>query len=146
MKALISALVVACFLAPGIAKAACPDSDRYRTPGEVMDDLRTALAAQDWDDVACNYSSRAYVIDDQGILTGHLDIITAAQSLTALFSGVSPTVLQQDIFKDFVRVLYRLDAGWIVIPDGVSTYQIRSGKIRAQTSHGLIEFTGPPPP
>jgi len=142
MTALVLAAIV--LLGAGTAEAK-KDRKHDRTPGEVVADLRAALAAQDWDAVASNYAEDAYVIDDQGILVGHADIVASYQSLVALFNGVSPTINQQDIFMDTVRVLYRLDAGWVVIPDGVDTFVIERGLIRRQTRHGLLEFTGPPP-
>ncbi|MBW2694243.1 MAG: hypothetical protein JRE57_16710 [Deltaproteobacteria bacterium] len=110
-----------------------------------MSDLRTKLAAQDWAAVACNYAVDAFVTDDQGVLTGHLDIITAEQSLSTLFNGIPATLKQQDVFQDTARVLSSRDGGWIIIPDGVHTYVVECGFITRQTGHGLIEFTGPPP-
>ena len=123
----------------------CPASHAQRTATAVMSDLRTTLAAQDWAAVACNYAVDAFVIDDQGILTGHLDIITAKQSLSTLFNGIPATLKQQDVFQDTARVTSSMDAGWIIIPDRVSTYVVECGFITRQTDHGLIEFTGPPP-
>lgn len=118
---------------------------RNRTPDEVIEALSLALGAQDWDAVAENYADDAFIIDDQGVLVGHADIIASYQLRAMLFNGIAPTVLAQNTYSDTVRVLYRLDAGWILIPDGVDTFVIRRGLIRRQTSHGLIEFTGPPP-
>ena len=123
----------------------CPASHAQRTVTAVMSELRTALAAQDWTAVACNYSVDAFVIDDQGVLTGHLDIITAAQSLSSLFNGIPSTLRQLDVFQDTARTLDSLDAGWIIIPDRTTTHVIECGIITRQTVHGLIEFTGPPP-
>jgi len=145
-KTLLAVACLAAFAAlQTSAQAGCPPEYKERTPFQVVADLRAATGAQDWDLVACNYSRRAFVIDDQGILVGREDIVAAAQSLAMLFNGVSPTILQEDNYRDVVREIYRLDAGWVVIPDGVRTFHIRKGKIRRQTSHGLIEFTGPPP-
>ena len=107
--------------------------------------MRDALGREDWADVACHYKTDAFVLDDQGILFGHLDIIAAAQSLNDLFSGVNPQIIQETVFRDTARVLYSLDAGWVVIEDGVNSYVIEGGVITRQTAHGLIEFTGPPP-
>ena len=76
---------------------------------------------------------------------GHADIITAAQSLNDLFSGVNRQVIQETIFRDTARVLYSLDAGWVEIEDGVNSYVIKDGVITGQTAHGLITFNGPPP-
>jgi hypothetical protein len=95
--------------------------------------------------VACNYAVDAFVIDDQGVLTGHADIIGAEQSLASLFNGVAPTLMQQDIYQDTARVLDNLDGGWVIIPDRTTTHVIECGIITRQTVHGLIEFTGPPP-
>ena len=100
---------------------------------------------EDWESVASNYARNAFIQADQGILVGHADIIASHQSYALLFNGVNPQIIQVTAFRDTVRVLYRLDAGWVVIPDGVDTYVVEKGLITRQTSHGLIEFTGPPP-
>ena len=123
----------------------CPAAYAMRTPSEVLFDLRDALGREDWEDVACQYKPNAFVLDDQGILVGHADIITAAQSLNALFSGVNAQVIQETVFRDTARVLYSLDAGWVEIEDGVNSYVIEGGVITGQTAHGLITFNGPPP-
>ncbi len=118
---------------------------KKRTPDQVVAALRAAIEAQDWDAVASNYAEDAYMIDDQGVLLGQDDILSRYQAYAELFNGVSPTVIQEDVFRDTVRVLYRLDGGWIVVPDAADTFVIEKGLIQVQTSHGLIEFTGPPP-
>ncbi len=123
----------------------CPADYAQRTNSEVLFELRDAIGREDWEDVACHYKPNAFVLDDQGILVGHSDIITAAQSLNALFSGVNPFVIQESIFRDTARVLYSLDAGWVEIEDGVNSYVIEGGVIIGQTAHGLITFNGPPP-
>ena len=128
-----------------VSEPGCPEALLERQPGEVLSDLRTAVAAEDWGAVACNYHPEAFVIDDQGILVGLNDILSSQMSLNDLFSGVNPQVLQESIYRDTARVVFSLDAGWIRIPDGVSTYVIRRGRIVQQTTHGLIEFLGPPP-
>jgi hypothetical protein len=123
----------------------CPASHAQRAAATVINELRVSIGAQDWTAVACNYAVDAFITDDQGILTGHLDIIAAKQSLSTLFNGIPATLKQQDTFQDTVRVLSSMDAGWIIIPDRVSTYVVECGIITRQTDHGLIEFTGPPP-
>tara|TARA_R110002049_G_scaffold232354_4_gene404919 strand:+ start:4053 stop:4904 length:852 start_codon:yes stop_codon:yes gene_type:complete len=123
----------------------CPASYALRSNTSVLAELRAAIAREDWDDVACHYKPNAFILDDQGILVGHDDILTATQSLNTLFNGVNAYVIQEDIFRDTARVLYSLDAGWVEIKDGVSSYVIENGVITQQTSHGLITFNGPPP-
>lgn len=123
----------------------CPQGDRHREPGEVVADLRAALAAQDWSAVACSYSEDAFVIDDQGVLVGRVEIAAAHMSLAALFGDAQAEVTDETHFGDMVRTLFTLDAGWVTIPDGVHTYEIRSGRIARQATHGFIEFIGPPP-
>jgi len=58
---------------------------------------------------------------------------------------VAPTLLQQDVYQDSVRILDSLDAGWITIPDRTQTFVVECGIITRSTNHGLIVFTGPPP-
>lgn len=123
----------------------CPAAYALRTPSQVLADLRDAIERQDWEDVACQYEPNAFVIDDQGVLVGHTDIVSAAQSLNTLFDGIAPQIFQEDVFNDTGRVLYSLDAGWIEIEDGVNSYVIEEGVITRQTAHGLIKFNGPPP-
>jgi hypothetical protein len=123
----------------------CPAAYALRTPSQVLASLRNATSAQNWDDVACHYRPNAVVLDDQGILVGHSDIITAAQSLSDLFNGVSAYIVQEGVFGNTARVLYSLDGGWVEIEDGVNSYVIENGVITAQTAHGTITFNGPPP-
>jgi hypothetical protein len=106
---------------------------------------RKPSAFEDWTATACNYAVDAFIIDDQGVLTGHADIIAAEQSLCSLFGGVAPTLAQQGTFRDTVRVLDSLEGGWGIIPDRTTTYVVECDIITRQTVHGLIEFTGPPP-
>ena len=54
-------------------------------------------------------------------------------------------VTEDNVFNDTVRVLYEIDGGWVVVEDGVDTFEVRRGRIRRQTQHALIKFTGPPP-
>jgi hypothetical protein len=110
-----------------------------------VQDLRAALAAEDWQAVACNYHETGSVIDDQGVLLGRAEIVSALMSLHDLFAGAQPVVNEEAQWRDTVRTLFTLDGGWIVIPDGVHTYRILGGRILLQTTHGVIEFTGPPP-
>ena len=123
----------------------CPASYALRSPSTVLFELRDALGREDWDDVACHYKPNAFILDDQGILVGHSDIISATQSLNSLFSGVNPQIIQETVFRNTARVLYSLDAGWVEIEDGVNSYIIDDGVITGQTAHGLITFNGPPP-
>ena len=147
MRVIVSLFVAIFVMGIGTAQAGpCSPELRDRTPTEVLADLRADIAAQDWDAVACNYKKTAFVIDDQGILLGREDIVAAIQYLYDLFDGVEPTIIEDSVFNNTVRSLYTIDAGWIVMNDGVSTYFIKKGKIKWQTNHGLIEFTGAPAP
>jgi hypothetical protein len=140
-----SLLLAVLGLDAAVAEAKCPPGLKKRTPDQVVADQRAALAAQDWEALACNYALKPYMFTDQGVLIGVEEIVGWFQSLAALFQG-APRLVHDDIFfKDTAWELYRLDAGWVVIPDGVDTYRIRAGKIHFQTTHGVIEFTGPPP-
>jgi hypothetical protein len=123
----------------------CPESLLSRWPHEVVADLRTALAAEDWAAVACSYHPHAFVIDDQGVLIGTQEIVQSLMSLATLAGGAQPVVWEENSFRDLVRVLFTLDAGWWEIEDGASTYVVRRGRIVQQTTHGIIRFTGPPP-
>ncbi len=122
----------------------CPAYLYFRTPEQVMQDHRQALADKDWEAVACNYSKQARVISDQGVTIGRDNIVADLQALDALF-GTTPTVVEETISADVVRVLFELDLGFAVIPDGVDTYVIWFGQIHRQTAHGNLVFLGPPP-
>jgi hypothetical protein len=132
-------------LGPGVAEADCPKDLKKRSPDQVVAALRAALAAGDWEAVGCQYAPRAFLADDQGVLVGVDEIVSSLMSLDALFGGVQPVIREDTYFHDMARILWTLDAGWIVIPDGVDTYVIKKGRIEMQSRHGLIEFTGPPP-
>jgi hypothetical protein len=66
-------------------------------------------------------------------------------SLHNLFGGAQPLTTDEIVWDNMVRTLFTLDGGWITIEDGVHTYVILGGRIRHQTVHGRITFTGPPP-
>ena len=123
----------------------CPQADQSRTPLEVVADLRAAAAAEDWAAFGCSYHENAFVIDDQGLMIGRAEIVSASMSLHDLFGDAQAEVVEENIFRDVVRTLFTLDAGWVEIEDGVHTYLIQGGRIRQQTTHGLITFNGPPP-
>jgi hypothetical protein len=124
---------------------ACPAGYLDRSPSEVVDDYLAAYAAGDGAALACAYHPAAFRFDDQGLLIGPADIVASLMSLRTLFGNVPFQVWQTDEFEDTIRLLYALDGGWVVIPDGADTMIIRRGQIRLHTTHALIEFTGPPP-
>jgi hypothetical protein len=128
-----------------VSSPGCPDSLLDRAPHEVVADLRIALAARDWDAVACSFHPHAFVIDDQGVLIGPQEIVASLASLDDLAGGAEPVVHEESQFRDVLRVLFSLDAGWWRIADGTHTYVVRRGRIVQQTTHGRLEFTGPPP-
>lgn len=142
----LGVLMLAFVVGAGTVQAKCPVEYKDRTPGQTISDLYIDFSAQNWERYACNYSKNAFIIDDQGVLVGRDDIVAAAMSLASLFNGVGYTQKQVDVFERMGRVLWSLDAGWVTIPDGISSFHFnKKGKIRRQTSHGLIVFTGPPP-
>jgi hypothetical protein len=124
---------------------ACPPGDRDRDPAEVVRDFADAFAARDATALACSYHPDAYMFTDQGVLLGRDEIVAWFLSLWNLFGETTLEIVEDSYYGDHARVLSRLDGGWIVIDDGVDSYEIRGGRIRAQSSHGIIEFTGPPP-
>jgi hypothetical protein len=132
-------------LGAALAEAKCAKGLAKRTVDQVVADHFAALAAGDWEAAACNYAKDAYLIDDQGIMIGPEEIVESYMSYASFFGGYHPEILDDDYFEKTARILYRLDGGWVVIPDAVDTYVIKKGRIAVQTRHGLIEFTGPPP-
>jgi hypothetical protein len=145
LVAILIGLLAGAWLGAGSAEAACPDSLRERTIDQVLADLYAARAAGDWEAVGCNYARTAFLIDDQGVLVGRAEIVASLMSWDDLFGGVQAVIIEDNYFENVARVLFTLDGGWVVVEDGVNTYVIRNGKIRRQTTHALIRFTGPPP-
>jgi limonene-1,2-epoxide hydrolase len=143
--AVICTILIAGAVWQGTERVVAQPRGHSPTPGEVVASLQEALNREDWRSVARHYARDAFILADDGIVFGHGDIITWHQSYEDLFSGVNPHIRQVDEFRDVVRVLYDRDGGWVVIPDGVMTYVVENGLITKQTSHGLLEFTGPPP-
>jgi len=141
----IASLAAILGLTAGVAEAKCPPGLGKRHPLQVVADLRAALAAQDWEAVACNYLRTAFLIDDQGFHIGPEEIVASYVSYHDLFGGAQPLITEEEAYERVVRTLYQLDGGWVVIEDGVDTYHIANGRIRFQTRHGLLTFTGPPP-
>jgi hypothetical protein len=128
-----------------LAEARCAKGLAKRTVDQVVADHLAALAAGEWEAAACNYAEDAFLIDDQGVMIGPEEIVASYLSYASLFGGYHPDIQDDDYWENTARILYRLDGGWIVIPDAVDTYVVKRGRITVQTRHGLLEFTGPPP-
>lgn len=139
--------------------AFCAADTYERTPEQVLDDHRAALAIGDFDAVYCNYAEGAVVIADGGIDVGQDAIRASLEFVFQVFGGVLPQVVQQIVVEvpdhqqfpsaanldrsvrtHMVRLLFTLDTPCVIIPDGIDTYVIRSGQIHAQTAHGLPVF------
>ncbi len=136
---------------PGPVSAAelpddCPDEWEERTPEEVLQDLRAALASGDLDAAMCNYALDAKVISDGGIDETHEQIRATLQFNLDLYGGTQPQVVQElavPVFESemhVVRVLWTIDTACVSVPDGVDTYVIHEGGIHGQTSHGFPVF------
>lgn len=123
---------------------ACPPGYRDRTPSQVVADTMAALNAADEALLACNYHPNAFLSADQGVFVGPAEIVDYLIQFPNLFQAPIEVNETQE-FRDMVRILYEIDGGWIVINDGTDTFIVRRGRIRQQSQHALIEFTGPPP-
>jgi hypothetical protein len=145
LVAVLIGLLAGAWVGAGRAEAACPASLKERTIDQVVNDLYAARAAGDWEAVGCNYARGAFLIDDQGVLVGREEIVSALMSWDQLFAGVQPDFTDVNYFENIARLTFTIDGGWVVVRDGTTTYVIGNGKIRRQTFHGIIEFTGPPP-
>lgn len=148
--------------------AFCAEDTYERTPDQVLEDHRAALAAGNLDAVRCNYAVDAVVISDGGIDVGQDEIRSSLAFFLQIFGGTQPQVVQQitvqvpDQGQQFppapvlapvldppppthmVRLLFTFDTPCLSIPDGLDTYIIRSGQIHAQTSHAVPVFRCPP--
>lgn len=119
---------------------------RNRSAEEVLISQRAALAAGDWDTVACNYSRDAVVISDGGVIEGRENTVAALQQLSGLFGGTIPMVNEEVIVSilgdraEMARVLFSLTTPCVDINDGADTYIIKNGRITAQTAHGFPTF------
>lgn len=138
----------------------CPAETYERTPEQVLDDHRAALAGGDLDSIDCNYAIDAVVLSDGGIDVGHDAIRSSVAFFLQVFGGTLPHVVQQitvevedtrssfppaPVLQDeaqtyMTRLLYTIDTPCVTVPDGIDTYIIRSGQIHAQTSHGFPVF------
>jgi hypothetical protein len=65
----------------------CPSNLHQRSPEQVLDDHRAALAAGDFDAAICNYATDAIVIGDGGIDTGHEQIRSSLEFFNRVFEG-----------------------------------------------------------
>ncbi len=119
---------------------------RQRTAQQVLVSHRAALAAGDWDVVACNYAEEAVVISDGGVMQGRDATVAALQQLSGFFGGTIPMVNEEvivSILKDraeMARVLFSISTPCVDINDGADTYIIKNGQIQAQTAHGFPIF------
>lgn len=129
----------------------CDPSLKHRSAAQVLDDHRAALAAGDWDAVACNYAEDAVVIQDGAVTTGRANIVNDLEFIAGLFGGVWPAVNDEVIVSilndraEMGRVLWSIQTQCVQINDGADTYIIKNGRIQAQTAHGFPTFTCPPP-
>jgi ketosteroid isomerase-like protein len=148
-------LVIVSFLLASTAGFANPKCDPHlttRTPEEVLDSHRAALAAEDWVAVRCNYADDAVVLNDGGITEGADDIVHDLQFISALIGGAIPVVVSQQVVSILnsdtflARVLYSISTPCLDVPDGADSYIIKNGKIVAQTAHGFPVFKCFPPP
>lgn len=119
---------------------------RNRSAEEVLISHRAALAAGDWNQVACNYSEDAVVISDGGVIEGRDNTVVALQQLGGLFGGTIPMVNEEVIVSilqdraEMARVLFSISTTCVDINDGADTYIIKNGRIVAQTAHGFPTF------
>lgn len=126
----------------------CPDGYRFRSPEQVLAEHHAALAIGDFDALDCNYAEDAVLVGDGGIATGHDEIRNHFDFFVQLYGGTMPVVVQQisvQVLHEWtrsymVRELYTIDTPCVTVPDGINTYVIRFGQIRAQTSHGFPVF------
>ncbi len=119
---------------------------RSRSAEEVLISHRAALAAGDWDQVACNYTEDAVVITDGGVIEGRANTVIALQQLSGFFGGTIPMVNEEVIVSimndraEMARVLFSINSPCVDINDGADTYVIKNGRIQAQTAHGFPTF------
>ena len=113
-----------------------------RTPEQVLDDHRAALAAGRVElDVQLNYAPGAVVISDHGVDTGRDAIRRALEGALALLGGAVPEVKSQVVIPVaggtacMARVLFSVETPRMSV-HGVDTYLIQDGQIHAQTAHG----------
>lgn len=124
----------------------CSPKLSKRTPEEVLDDHRAALAVGDLDAAACNFAPDAVVISDGGIDDTPDQIRSSLAFFLAIFEGTMPQVIQQIVVETpvphtyMVRLLFTIDTPCITVPDGIDTYIIRRGQILSQTSHAFPVF------
>lgn len=121
----------------------CAEGYRDRTTLDVINAYEAAFASEDWQALQCAYHPDAVVMDNQGVLLRHAEIISNAQSLAALYSHQRPTLNELAVFSDMARTRYSLDTGFIVIDDGTDTFIVKRGQIRRQTRHASFEFAAP---
>jgi hypothetical protein len=153
MKSLIALLAVT--LAPyALAQTppTCPPKDRQRTAEQVLASHFANLAAGNYEAERCNYADNAVVISDGGVTQGVDGIVAALAGFGSLFGGQVPTVTEQVVVSildprtTMVRILFSISTPCVDIPDGTDTYIVRSGRIQAQTAHGVPVFKCGPPP
>jgi hypothetical protein len=129
---------IVCTPAPPPIDPTCPAGTNLRTPVEVMQDHRAAIAAEDWEAFGCNYDLAAWAIFEQQLCFGRTDIKNFAMSRIAIFGGANETLVDEAIVDRVVRDLYTIAGGGLMIADGVSTYLIENGQIQRLTDHGFI--------
>ena len=123
--------------------ASAPEpADTIRTPEQVLDSHRHALAARDWASVRLNYADDAVVISDLGVTQGADAIVADLKAIVQSMGTATPIVRQQQVVPldaetHMIRVLFTLTTPVADVPDGVDTYVVRCGRIVGQTAHGV---------
>src|SRR5688572_3495710 len=131
MKRLVFVFTIASLFtsAAALAEPQCPPGHHTRTPQEVLDSHRDALARGDVEfTVQCNYSEEAVVISDVGVDVGRDAIRQSLNFLVFLFGGAVPalhsevSVVILNPVTHMVRVLLSVETQCVDVPDGIDTY------------------------
>jgi ketosteroid isomerase-like protein len=113
-----------------------------RTPQEVMSHHAPALSAGDLDEIVADFADDAVMITPAGPKYGKDGVREAFTQLLADLPQASWHLKKQITADDLVLLEWTADAARSRADDGVDTFLIRDGLIRAQTVHYTLQQTG----
>ncbi|AFM20537.1 SnoaL-like polyketide cyclase (plasmid) [Mycolicibacterium chubuense NBB4] len=104
-----------------------------RTPQEVFTHHARALAAGDLDEILADYADDAVVISPGGTLRGKEGIRTAFAQLLGDIPEADWELITQIFEGDVLFLEWAAESTKTRVDDGIDTFVIRDGLIRAQT-------------
>jgi ketosteroid isomerase-like protein len=113
-----------------------------RTPQEVLAHHSRALGAADLDEIVADFADDAVMITPAGVKRGKQGVREAFTQLLADLPNAAWGVTRQVDVDGVVLLAWTADAAGTRADDGVDTFVVKDGMIRAQTVNYTLRRTG----